>query len=94
MLWFGKIPGTYSCDILCTLIVGPCCLVTMVLLITPATIPSMDMGERRERVQLSESGLMQNLDISTWKTNKQTKQINKQTNITNKQTNKTNKQNK
>ena len=57
----------YSCDILCTVIEGPCCLMSIVLLITPAIIPSVATGESRERVVPSARGLMWNLADSLWK---------------------------
>lgn len=49
---------THSCDILCTVIEGPCCLISMVLLITPAIMLSVATGESRERVVPSTRGLM------------------------------------
>ena len=55
---------TYSCVILVTLTDGPCCLEFIVLLIAPATNPSMYVGERRERVLPSVRGLMWNFVLS------------------------------
>ena len=59
---------TYSCVIRCTVMEGPCDLVTMVLLTTLVIIPSTCSGEMRDRVLLSERGLMWNWETSTCRT--------------------------
>lgn len=48
---------TYSVLILCIDMAGPWDLRVMVLLITPATIPSTIVEEMRERIPPSERGL-------------------------------------
>ena len=50
----------------CTEMVGPCDLVTMVLLTTLVIMPSTCRGEMSARVLLSERGLMWNLATSTY----------------------------
>ena len=50
----------------CTEMVGPCELVTMVLLTTLVTMPSACRGEMSARMLLSERGLMRNLATSTY----------------------------
>ena len=57
---------TYSCVIRCTEMVGPCDLVTMVLLTTLVTMPSACRGEMSACALLSERGLMRNLATSTY----------------------------
>ena len=55
---------TYSCVMRCTVMEGPCDLVTMVLLTTLVIIPSTCSGEMSDRVLLSERGLMWNWETS------------------------------
>jgi len=50
----------------CTEMVGPCELVTMVLLTTLVTMPSACRGEMSTHVLLSERGLTRNLATSTY----------------------------
>ena len=50
----------------CTEMVGPCDLVTMVLLTTLVTMPSACRGEMSACALLSERGLMRNLATSTY----------------------------
>ena len=46
--------------------VGPCCLMSIVRLMTPAIILSVATGDKRERVVSSTRGLMWNLADSLW----------------------------